>query len=139
MAIASNFIQHGEGIFGHSTEAFGAIISSVSYSWSANGNAELTNQQGLLVGKTYYDSRCEISFEAYMKKDGTTIPRIGEIIDIDSDVLNLAIAEDDEEIPANITKAIVESVDVKMESAAYRSFSVKAIYSPNIAALNPTA
>ena len=51
MAKASDFIQHGEGIFGlnySGEQEFGAIISSVSYSWSAKGDVELTGDKGLM-------------------------------------------------------------------------------------------
>ena len=106
MAKASDFIQHGEGIFGlnySGEQEFGAIISSVSYSWSAKGDVEL----------------------------------IGDIVDVHADVLNLCIKNSGEEIPAKVTKAICKSVDVKMETQNYRSFTVKATYGPNIVALNP--
>lgn len=140
MAItASDFIQHGEGIFGIGAETpeFGAIISSVSYSWSAKGDVELTGDKGVMVGNTLYDSRCEITWEAYMKKTGTEVPHIGDVIDVYADVLNLCIQNSGDSIPANVTKAICKSVDVKMETQNYRSFTVKAVYGPNIIALNP--
>lgn len=82
MAKASDFIQHGEGIFGlnySGEQEFGAIISSVSYSWSAKGDVELTGDKGLMEGNTLYDSRCEITWEAYMRKTGTEVPHIGDI------------------------------------------------------------
>ena len=140
MAKASDFIQHGEGIFGlnySGEQEFGAIISSVSYSWSAKGDVELTGDKGLMEGNTLYDSRCEITWEAYMRKTGTEVPHIGDIVDVHADVLNLCIKNSGEEIPAKVTKAICKSVDVKMETQNYRSFTVKATYGPNIVALNP--
>nr|DAI93478.1 MAG TPA: hypothetical protein [Caudoviricetes sp.] len=142
MAHASDFIQHGEGIFGLSgsgnyTDEFGALISSVNYSWSAKGDAELVGENGVMVGKTIFDSRCEITWEAYRRKAGTTIPHIGEVVDVNAEVLNLCIKNAGEEIPDTVGKAICTGIDVKMERAGYMSFTVKALYSPNIAALNP--
>jgi hypothetical protein len=140
MAQASDFIQHGDGIFGinySGEQDFGAIISSVSYSWSAKGDVELTGDKGVMEGNTLYDSRCEITWEAYMRKTGTEVPHIGDIVDVHADVLNLCIKNSGEQIPEKVTKAICKSVDMKMEAQNYRSFTVKASYGPNIKALNP--
>lgn len=136
---ASDFIQHGEGIFGINSETseFGAIISSVSYSWSVKGDVELIGDRGVMEGNTLYDSRCEITWEAYMRKTGTEVPHLGDVIDVYADILNLCIQNEGESIPKNVTKAICKSVDVKMETQNYRSFTVKAVYGPNIVALNP--
>lgn len=144
MATASNFIQHGDGIFGLSADGgyvneFGSIISNVNYSWSAKGDVELTGENCLTEGNVLYDSRCEITWEAFMRKTGTTVPHIGDIVEIKARIMNLCIKNTGEEIPDNITKAIVKGVDVKMESGGYMSFTVKAMYSPNITALSPIA
>lgn len=72
-----------------------------------------------------------------MRKEGTEIPHIGDVIDVCAEVLNLCIQNEGESIPANVTKAICKSIDIKMEAQNYRSFTVKAIYGPNIVALNP--
>lgn len=140
MAHASDFIQHGEGIFGlnySGEQEFGAIISSVNYGWSIKGDVELTGDKGVMYGNTLFDSRCEITWEAYMRKTGTELPHLGDIIDVHADVLNLCIKNAGEEIPAKVTKAICKSADVKLDAGNYVTFTIKAMYSPNIAALNP--
>ena len=140
MAHASDFIQHGDGIFGinySGEQDFGAIISSVSYSWSAEGDVKLKGDKGVTEGNTLYSSQCEITWEAYMRKTGTEVPHIGDIVDVHADVLNLCIRNLDEQIREKVTKAICKSVDMKMEAENYRSFTVKASYGPNIKALNP--
>ncbi len=72
-----------------------------------------------------------------MRKTGTEVPHIGDIVDVRAEVLNLCIKNSGEQIPEKVTKAICKSVDMKMETQNYRSFTVKASYSPNIKALNP--
>lgn len=141
MAHASDFIQHGEGIFGLNYSGkereFGAIISSVKYSWSIKNDVELTGENNIMEGNTLSDSRCEITYEAYMRKTGTEIPHMGDIIDVYADVLNLCIRNSGEEIPDKVTKAICKNAEVNLDTGSYINFSVKAMYSPNIAALNP--
>ena len=63
MAHASDFIQHGDGIFGinySGEQDFGAIISSVSYSWSAEGDVKLKGDKGVTEGNTLYLSLIHI-------------------------------------------------------------------------------
>ena len=140
MAKASDFIQHGEGIFGinySGEKEFGAIISSVKYGWSIKGDVELTGDRGLMEGNSLFDSRCEITWECYMRKTGTEIPHLGDIIDVRADVLNLCIRNSGEQIPDKVKKAICKGADVNLDAGNYVSFTVKGMYSPNIAALNP--
>lgn len=141
MANFNNFKQVGDGLFGIEPYAgsgadseFGGIVSSIDVSWSSD-KAEL-KKRGNIVGKCYYNSTATLSFEVYVKNTtDTTIPRIGEVYNLTCTIPNLTIKGDNTTGNANITKCVVESVNIKVSTEAYTTFSVTASYNEGISEL----